>query len=222
MAAPVGNAEVTERYALVLCDLQQDFLTGIPEPRRSTLLEQVKELLAAARNARWHIVYTGVRFPPGYAGVPPRHRIFGGLQRRNAQDGDEKVHWFMEGYEGSEIVPDLAPVEGEPVVWRSRLRPSEGTGEALRSKGITKVVVAGLKTGQSVLQTVESLADEGLLIYVVRDCVADSSEERHSAVLDHVINQYADVLASEAFREQIGAEIMLDMHIAFKTAQRAG
>ena len=51
------------------------------------------------------MVFTGLRFPSGYEGVPLRHRIFGGLRRMNAVQGDEKVHFFMEGFEGAEIAP---------------------------------------------------------------------------------------------------------------------
>mmetsp|Transcript_68483 Transcript_68483/g.222915 ORF Transcript_68483/g.222915 Transcript_68483/m.222915 type:complete len:130 (-) Transcript_68483:41-430(-) len=123
----------------------------------------------------------------------------------------------MEGFEGSDIHPELAPLEADTVVWRDRVRPSGELLEVLKAKAITKVVLAGTKTGQGILATTEALSDEGLLVYIVRECVADSSVERHEVVLDQVLNQYADVLGVEAFREQISQEIMLDMYVAFKT-----
>jgi len=211
-----------ERYALVICDTQPDLLASLEEETRSALLTQMKELLQGARRANWFIVFSGTRFQSGYEGVSTRHRLFGGMRRLNTKVGDEKMHALMEGYEGAEIHPSLAPLEDEVVVWRQRLCPSTELLEALRQRGITKVVLAGLKTAQGVLATCEALADEGHLVYVVRECVADSDEARGRAVLDHVLCQYADVLNAEAFREQISQELMMDMFIAFKIAKRAG
>lgn len=70
-----------------------------------------------------------------------RHRIFGGLRRMNAVQGDRGVHFFMEGFEGAEIAPGagpaegvgelgLAPMEQEELLWRQQLR---GACESLRS-----------------------------------------------------------------------------------------
>merc|ERR1712187_258843 len=97
------------------------------------------------------IIFDGLRFPSGYVGVPSRHRIFGGLQRLNAKTGDDSVHFFMEGYPGGDIDPALAPQEKEPIIWRQSLQASGELASVLRTKGITKLVIAGLKVRQSVL-----------------------------------------------------------------------
>mmetsp|Transcript_12507 Transcript_12507/g.35847 ORF Transcript_12507/g.35847 Transcript_12507/m.35847 type:complete len:219 (+) Transcript_12507:58-714(+) len=213
---------VPERYALVLCDVQLDFLNAIPSEARPALVTQLRDLLQAARRANWLVVFSGTRFPSAYEGVHPRHRLFGGLKRLNRKQGDGTVHWLMEGHPGAEIHPELQPVEGEPVVWRSELRPGEGLISALRAKATTKVVLAGVKTASGVLATCEALVDQGLLVYIVRECVADNDQARGEAALQHILPQYADIFAVDTFREQISQEIMMDMYIAFKTAPRAG
>ncbi|CAJ1447735.1 unnamed protein product [Effrenium voratum] len=215
-------AEPPERYALVMCDAQPDLLNSLPEEARSELLRNLQQLLEGARRANWQIVFTGLRFPSGYAGVPKRHRVFGGLQRLNEKQGDERVHWFMEGFPGTDIAPDLAPLEGEEVLWRQRMRPDDRLLDVLRAKNITKVAVAGLKTGQGVLQAAELLADDGLLLYLARECVADDIPERGEAVLTQVLPHMADVLSFEDFRTRLAEEIMMDMFVEFKTAKRAG
>mmetsp|Transcript_25188 Transcript_25188/g.75673 ORF Transcript_25188/g.75673 Transcript_25188/m.75673 type:complete len:218 (-) Transcript_25188:121-774(-) len=211
-----------ERYALVLCDVQVDLLNAIPSEARCNLIGQLKQLLEAARRANWLVVFLGTCFAPGYEGVHPRHRLYGGLRRLNQKQGDEKAHWLMQGREGAQVHPDLAPAEGEPLAWRGKLRPGAELLGPLQARGITKVVLAGVKTAQGVLAASEALCDEGLLVYVVRECVADSDEARGAAVLQHVLPQYADVFGVEAFREQISQEIMMDMYIAFKTVKPAG
>mmetsp|Transcript_14521 Transcript_14521/g.29502 ORF Transcript_14521/g.29502 Transcript_14521/m.29502 type:complete len:219 (+) Transcript_14521:84-740(+) len=215
--------EAPERYALVVCDAQPDLLTSLQQDVRDELLAKLRELLQGARNAGWLVVFTGLRFPSGYEGVPERHRLFGGLKRLNAKTGDERVHWFMEGHAGAEVDASLDAPQGRDVLaWRRRMQMGEELLEPLRSHGITKVVVAGLKAGQGVLTACQALADEGLLVYVVRDCVADDKAERAAAVLDHVLPQFADVMNLTEFRTQISQEIMIDMFVEMKTAQRAG
>lgn len=216
------SVEPPERYALLVCDAQEDLLSSISDDRRDALLQNIKSMLQGARRANWTIIFTGIRFSSGYAGVPPRHRIFGALQRLNAKQGDERVHWFMEGFPGAEIVSEIAPQEGEAVFWRQRLRHDDSLLDYLRSKSITKVAIAGLKIGQGVLAAAELLADEGIMLYVARECVGDDNESRGEAVLSHVLPQISDVLSFENFRNQISQEIMLDMFVEFKRVKPAG
>ncbi|CAL1150099.1 unnamed protein product [Cladocopium goreaui] len=206
----------------LLVKAQPDLLNSLPQGSRDELLQHIHELLEGARRQKWLVIFTGLRFKSGYAGVPRRHRVFGGLQRMNAAQGDERVHWFMEGFQGAEIVRDLAPQEGETVLWRQRMRHDSSLVDTLKAKNVTKVALAGLKTGQGLLAAAELLADEGLLLYVARECVADDKVERGEAVLQHVLPHLADVLSFEDLRTQLAHEIMMDMFVEFKTVKRAG
>ena len=101
-------------------------------------------------------------------------------------------------------------------MWRQRLCPSEELLHILRERGITRVIVVGLKASLAVVSTCQFLVDAGLLLYVIRECVADDSPERCSAALDHVLPQLADVLAFDDFKEQVGNEVMMDMFCEVK------
>eukprot|EP00438_Fugacium_kawagutii_P023927 Skav221180 [mRNA] locus=scaffold1504:29618:30043:- [translate_table: standard] len=140
----------------------------------------------------------------------------------NAAQGDQAVHWFMEGFQGSEVVADLSPQEDEPVIFRQRMRHDGRLVEALKAKNVTKVALCGLKTGQGFFAAAELLADEGLLLYVARECVADDKEERGEAVLRHVLPHLADVFSFEDLKTQLAHEMMMDMFVEFKTVKRAG
>jgi len=205
---------------LVIVDAQPDLINALPVELREPFLKHLKELLSAARRANWLVVFSGLRFPSGYEGVKPRHRVFGALQRLNQKQGDKTVHWLMEGFEGSNIHPELAPAEEEPVVWRRQLRPTEELLAPLRAKKITRIVLAGMKTAQGLLATCEAIADESIVQYIVRECVADDQVERGEAVLAHVLNQYADIMGWKEFQEQISQEMMMDMFVAHKIAQQ--
>ena len=146
MAASAGQPP--ERYALVVCDMQPDLLGSIADELREPLLDALRLCLGAARRAGWFVVFTGVRFASGYAGVSQRHKLYGGLARLNAKVGDKAVHWFMEGFDGSEIEPSLLRrEEGDAVVWRQQHMPAPELLAVLAQRGVTKAAVVGLKAG---------------------------------------------------------------------------
>eukprot|EP00927_Polykrikos_kofoidii_P066117 TRINITY_DN61771_c0_g1_i1.p1 TRINITY_DN61771_c0_g1~~TRINITY_DN61771_c0_g1_i1.p1 ORF type:complete len:249 (+),score=45.24 TRINITY_DN61771_c0_g1_i1:90-749(+) len=215
--------DVRERYALVICDMQPDFLSALPAGDvRNGFVAVLQELLAAARQSGWAIVFSGLRFPSRYEGVNPRHRLFGGLRRLNAKQSDEKVHWFMDGFPGSEIDPQIETQETDLFVWRQKHIPPNELVDTLRSRGITKVTVAGMKASHSVQATCQALCDDGLLVYVVRECVADDKPERLAAVLDQLLPIYADVLGWQEFKDGIGQEMLMDRYVEIQHAKRAG
>lgn len=177
-----------ERHALVVCDMQPDLLGAIPSEAREALLEASRLCIDAARRASWLIIFTGVRFPPAYTGVSQRHRLYGGLQRLNSKLGDKAVHWFMEGFAGSEIAPQLGLREGvETVVFRQQHLPTPELLGILAAHGTTKAAVIGLKAGYAVQATCQALCDASIFVSVVRECVGDDIPERLTACLDHLL-----------------------------------
>lgn len=213
---------MAQRYALVVCDTQPDLLGSLAEDIREKLLANIKDLVDGAKQAGWLIVYTGLKFQAAYDGVPPRHRLFGGLRRLSARQGGQGVHWLMEGHAGAEIHPALQPAEEDIKIWRQTLCPSAELFAVLSARNITKVTVAGVKTAQGVLSTCEALVDHGALLYIVRECVADDNAKRGAAVVDHVLPQFADVLDFDEFKTSMGQEMMMDRFVELKHRTRAG
>ncbi len=172
-----------ELRALVVCDLQPDLLGALPQ-RGAPLLVALGPALEAARAAGWIVVFSGLRFPPGYDGVDPRHRLFGGLAKLNKKLGDGAVHWFMEGHAGAELaVPVLS---GEVTVWRRRHAAAE-LAAALRAAGVRRAVVCGAKASGAVQAAAQAFVDDSVAVAVVRECVADDTPERLAAALDHIL-----------------------------------
>ena len=107
--------EVVERHAVVVCDAQSDHLASLPQDVRGPVVRNVSELLTHFRRNKWAVVFTGLRFESGYPELPERHRLYGGLKRLNAKQGDSTVHWFMNGFAGADIDESLAPTEDSSV-----------------------------------------------------------------------------------------------------------
>lgn len=100
--------------------------------------------------------------------------------------------------EGSQIIPELAPVAGEIVV--TKTTDSALTGTNLRlllsNMGIRNVIVTGIYTDQCVSSTVRSLADESFNVVVVEDCCAAGTSELHHRELEIINMIYCHVLSS--------------------------
>jgi nicotinamidase-related amidase len=174
--------------------MQPDLLKSLTPVDRQALVDSVQIALDAARQAGWKVVFTGLRFEVGYKNVLPQHRLYGALQRLHAKMGNDKVHWFLEGYDGSNIQSSLLVGEEDTVVvWRPSHLPSTKLVEVLQ--GIQNVTVVGIKASVCVQITCQYLCDRGLDVSVVRECVADDVPERLTAVVEHLIPLYGNVIS---------------------------
>lgn len=99
----------------------------------------------------------------------------------------------------SQIVPQLAPLEGEIVV--TKTTDSALTGTSLRlvlgNMGITHVVCTGIFTDQCVSSTVRSLADESFDVIVVDDACAAGHHDLHVSELERLNMIYASVMTTD-------------------------
>jgi nicotinamidase-related amidase len=99
----------------------------------------------------------------------------------------------------SQIVPQLAPRDGEIVV--TKTTDSALTGTALRlmlgNLGIEQVVCCGIFTDQCVSSTVRSLADESFSVIVVEDGCAAASDTLHRHELEIINMIYCHVMSCE-------------------------
>ena len=92
---------------------------------------------------------------------------------------------LVRGEPGHDIVAELAPAPGEPVVDK----PGKGAFYAtaldalLRDRGIASLVVSGVTTEVCVQTTVREANDRGYECLVLEDCVASYFPELHAAAL---------------------------------------
>ena len=102
-APPAADAPIVgfvkDRHALVVCDAQPEALRAIPAARRPTLLAALRLCIDAVLGDRGggnggRVVFSGLRFPPGYSNVARRHRLYGGLRRLHESVG---CRFFLEG-----------------------------------------------------------------------------------------------------------------------------
>lgn len=105
--------------------------------------------------------------------------------------------------EESQIIPELAPQQGEIVVIKTTDSALTGTNLrlVLGNIGIRNVIVTGIYTDQCVSSTVRSLADESFNVVVVEDCCAAGTDELHHRELEIINMIYCHVLSSAELLE---------------------
>src|SRR5271165_7144975 len=166
--------------ALLIIDMQRDFLepggfgamlgNDVSQLRRT--IEPNRRLLAAWRAAGLTVLHTREGHRPDLADLPPTKKIRG----RSATcigDAGPMGRILVRGEAGHDIIPELYPVAGEPVIDK----PGKGAFFAtdlhaiLQNLGIQKLVVTGVTTEVCVNTTVREANDRGYDCLVPEDCV---------------------------------------------------
>jgi nicotinamidase-related amidase len=166
--------------ALVIIDMQRDFLepggfgaalgNDVSLLRRA--IEPTRRVLAAARAAEMLVIHTREGHRPDLSDLPPAKKARGQL-KTGIGDRGPMGRILVWGEPGHDIIAELAPVAGEPVIDK----PGKGAFHAtdldsiLRNRGIAQLVVCGVTTEVCVNTTVREANDRGYECLVLEDCV---------------------------------------------------
>ena len=168
------------RASLVIIDMQRDFLEaggfGAALGNDVSLLRRtinpIRRLLEKARAAGLSIIHTREGHRPDLADLPPAKKTRGRLATGIGDPGP-MGRILVRGEAGHDIIPELYPLPGEPVVDK----PGKGAFFAtdldamLKNRGIAQLIVCGVTTEVCVNTTVREANDRGYDCLVVADCV---------------------------------------------------
>jgi nicotinamidase-related amidase len=181
-----------QRAALLIIDMQRDFLEpggfgamlGNDVAMLRCAIEPTQRVLAAARAGRMLVIHTREGHRADLADLPAAKRERGRLATRIGDRGP-MGRILVRGEPGHNIIPELAPADGEPVVDK----PGKGAFYAtdleamLRNRDIAQLVVCGVTTEVCVNTTVREANDRGFDCLVLEDCVASYFDAFHQAGL---------------------------------------
>jgi nicotinamidase-related amidase len=178
--------------ALLIIDMQRDFVDpgGFGEALGNdvSLLRKViaptEKVLAAARARKMLVVHTREGHRPDLSDLPLNKKLRGRL-KSGIGDPGPMGRILVRGEYGHDIVDQLKPAPGEPVVDK----PGKGAFYAtdldslLHNRGIRQLVVCGVTTEVCVNTTVREANDRGYDCLVLEDCVGSYFPEFQRAAL---------------------------------------
>jgi biuret amidohydrolase len=178
--------------ALLIIDMQRDFVMpgGFGEalgndvtPLQATIAP-TKRVLEAARKRGMLVIHTREGHRTDLTDCPPS-KLVRGRGKTRIGDAGPMGRILVRGEIGHDIVPELYPAAGEPVIDK----PGKGAFYAtdleliLRDRGIKTLIVCGVTTEVCVHTSVREANDRGYECVVLSDCVGSYFPEFQKAAL---------------------------------------
>jgi nicotinamidase-related amidase len=178
--------------AVVMIDMQRDFILpgGFGETLGNNvgllaaIVPTAKKLLDGCRAAGLTIIHTKECHRPDLADCPPA-KLTRGNPTLRIGDPSSMGRILIDGEEGSDFVPELAPRPGDLVL----SKPGKGAfyatplGDILRLKGITHLLFGGVTTEVCVQTTMREANDRGYECLMVEDATESYFPEFKAATL---------------------------------------
>ena len=190
------------RTALVIIDMQRDFVEpggfgaslGNDVTRLQAIIPTVRRVLEAWRDADGLVIHTRESHLPDLSDCPPAKRLRGAPTLRIGDVGP-MGRVLVAGEPGNQIVPEVAPIDGEIVIDKPGKGAFHDTGlhETLQDFGITHLVFMGVTTEVCVQTSMREANDRGYDCLLVEDGTESYFPEFKAATLAMITAQGAIV-----------------------------
>jgi len=171
------------KTALIVVDVINEALTGIFAcDRVSAIIPPLQKLVEFARKNGMPVIFTNDAHLPG---VDKELELWG--------------NHSVKGTKGAEVVPQIAPVEGDFVIYKRRYNAFFQTDLhlLLTELGADTVIITGLLAHICVINTVAEAYFWGYKTFVPADCTDCADAKDYDYVIDYMSKIYnADVRKS--------------------------
>lgn len=194
-----GRLGFGDKTALIVIDLLQGYTTeGAPlyAPGVVDAVEQMHDVLKAARNHNMMIIHTQVRYNP--------HTFAdGGIWTKKAP----VLKSLVEGDPYAEFCEGMEPREDELLITKNYASAFFGTSlsSTLQAAGVDTLLITGCTTSGCIRATAVDALQYGFRPICVRECCGDRHNDPHEANLFDINAKYGDVISRAEALEYINS-----------------
>ena len=154
------------------------FLGHAKATRESGIIPRQQALLNAFREKKLPVIYVNAVTDPK-SKFPVYGRFWGGIQKTGAN---------LPGSKDIEVIPELAPLPGEPVLgnWVFGMFTNNNLEQVLKDQGLETLVLVGVATDMAVLAAVFQASDLLYNLIVPSDASTSANPKFHEAAIEMI------------------------------------